>query len=174
MREKNEARKKHSAQRRLPGHVHFEAHGVSEVGVQAHARRERNRIARDNAHQDRRESRREASGRGGCGQRQPGIGQDCRIDQHNVGHGQERRDAGQDLRAPVGSQVGEFKVGFESFEHRRVLERVFSISEHTPARTQNNLCTARRAEVAARLASEQILWITVGAGSCRRSRPRSS
>src|ERR1039458_9889620 len=41
-------------------------------------------------------------------------------------------------------------------------ERVFSISEHTPARTQNNLCTARRAEGAARLAGEQILWIKLG------------
>ena len=135
MREKNEAGKKHSTQRRLPGHVHFEADGVGEVGVQAHARRERNRIARDNAHQDRRESRRKACGRSGCRQRQPGVGQDGRVHQHDVGHGEERRDAGQNLSAPVSPQAGKFKVGFESLEHRRVC-----LEKHRAPATQRKMC----------------------------------
>ena len=51
----------------------------------------------------------------------PAAGQNGRIDQHDVGHGQEGGDAGQNFGAPVGSQVSEFKVAFESLEHRRVL-----------------------------------------------------
>ncbi len=61
----------------------------------------------------------------------PAAGQDGWIDQHDVGHGQEGGDAGQNFGAPVGSQAGEFKVGFKSLEHRRVL-----LEKHRRAGTQ--------------------------------------
>lgn len=51
-REKNDAREKHRSQRSLPGHVHLDAHRVGEIGVEAHAWRERNGIACDDAHQN--------------------------------------------------------------------------------------------------------------------------
>ena len=62
-REKDDAGEKHRAQRRLPGDVHLEADGVGEVGVEAHAGRERDGIARDDAHQNGAECRRETGGR---------------------------------------------------------------------------------------------------------------
>ena len=51
-REKDQAGKKHRAQRRLPWDVHFQADGVGKVGVESHARRERDGIARNNAHEN--------------------------------------------------------------------------------------------------------------------------
>ncbi len=54
-------------------------------------------------------------------QRNSGGGEDGRIDQDDVGHGEERGDAGENLGAPVGSQMGEFEIAFEMLEHRRVL-----------------------------------------------------
>ena len=118
--EKNNAGEKDRAQGRLPGNVHLEADGVSEVGVQAHARRQRDGIARHHAHENGAEGRGQAGGRGDRGQRHSGSGQDGRIDQHDIGHGQKRGDAGQNLGAPVGSQARKFKIGFKFFEHRRV------------------------------------------------------
>src|ERR1035438_10787339 len=44
----------------LPGDVHLEADGVGEVGVEAHAGRERDGITRDDAHKDGAEGGREA------------------------------------------------------------------------------------------------------------------
>jgi hypothetical protein len=43
---------KHRAQGRLPGNPHALDHGVSEVGVQPHAGRQRDRIARQDAHHE--------------------------------------------------------------------------------------------------------------------------
>ena len=63
-RKKNDAGKKDRAQGRLPGDVHLEADGVGEVGVEAHARSERDGIARNNAHQDGTERSGETGGRG--------------------------------------------------------------------------------------------------------------
>ena len=119
--QENDAGKKHRAEGRLPRHVHLDADGVSEIGVQAHAGGERDGVAGDDAHQYGAEGRGEAGGGGDGGQGNSGVGQDGRIDQHDVGHGQEGGDAGQNLGAPVGSEAGKFKVGFESLEHRRVL-----------------------------------------------------
>ena len=120
-REKDDAGEKDRAEGGLPGDVHLEADGVGEVGVEAHAGRERDGIARDDAHQDGAEGRGEAGGGGDGGEGHAGRRKDGRIDEHDVGHGEERGDAGEDLGAPVGSQMGKFKVGFQALEHRRVL-----------------------------------------------------
>jgi hypothetical protein len=112
-REKDDAGEKDRAEGGLPGDVHLEADGVGEVGVEAHAGRERDGIAGDDAHEDGAEGGREAGGGGDGGQGHAGSREDGRVDQDDVGHGQERGDAGQDLGAPVGAQAGEFKVGFE-------------------------------------------------------------
>ena len=72
-REKDDAGEKDRAQSGLPGNVHLEADGVGEVGVEAHAGGERDGIARDDAHQDGAEGRREAGGGGDGGQRHSGM-----------------------------------------------------------------------------------------------------
>jgi len=56
------------------------------------------------------------------------------IHQHNVSHGQEGCDAGQNFGAPVGSQAVEFKVAFKSLEHRRV-----PVEDHRYAASQSGL-----------------------------------
>ena len=111
-REKNDAGKKYRTEGRLPRDVHLEADGVGEIGVEAHAGCERDGIARDNAHQDGAEGRGEAGGRGNSGQRHARSGEDGWIDQHDVGHREKRRYASQDLGAPVGAQMLEFKIAF--------------------------------------------------------------
>ena len=67
-----------------------------------------------------------AAGGGDGSEWHSGSGEDGRVDQHDVGHRQKGGDAGQNLGAPVGSQAREFKVAFESIEHRRV-----HLGEHT-------------------------------------------
>ena len=116
-RQEDHAGEEHGTQRRLPRNVHLDADGVGEVGVEAHARRQGDGIPRHNAHQDRAEGSRQARGRGGRRQRHARIRQNGRIDQHNVGHGQESRDAGKNLRAPVSPQVAKFEVRFNPLDH---------------------------------------------------------
>ena len=133
-RQKDDSGEEHRAQRRLPGNVHLDADGVGEIGIQAHAGRQRDGVARHDAHQDGAERRRQARGRSHGGQRHSGIGQNGGVHQHDVGHGQKRRDPGQDLGAPVGAQMTEFKIAFELLKHRRVL-----LEDHTRAAAQSDL-----------------------------------
>ena len=133
-RQEDHARKEDRSQSRLPGDVHFEANCVGEVGVQAHPRSQSDGVPGHYAHEDGAEGRRQAGGGGDGGQRHPGGRQNRRIDQDNVGHGQKSGDAGQNLGAPVGSQAREFKITFESFEHRRVF-----LGDHTVAAMQSYL-----------------------------------
>jgi len=64
----------------------------------------------------------------------PDADRNGRIDQDNIGHGQERGDAGQNLGTPVGTQAREFKIGFEDLQHRRV-----SLEDHIRAASQSDL-----------------------------------
>ena len=70
------------------------------------------------------------AGKGHAGRRE-----DRGVDQHDVGHGQKGGDSGQNLGAPVGSQMSEFKIAFEGFEHRRV-----QLEKHRVGAAQRNLC----------------------------------
>ena len=72
--EKDDAGDEDRAEGGLPGDVHLEADGVGEVGVEAHAGRERNGIARDDAHEDGAECRGKAGGGGDGGQGHAGGG----------------------------------------------------------------------------------------------------
>ena len=137
--EKDDAGEEDGAQRGLPGDMHLEADGVSEIGVEAHAGRECDGIARDDAHQNGTECRREAGGRRDRSERHPGGGENGGIDQDDVRHGQEGGDSGQNLSAPIGAQMSEFKIAFESFEHRRV-----SVEDHNVAATQRRFTDLRR------------------------------
>ena len=137
-REKYDAGEKDRAQGSLPGNVHLEADGVGEVGIEAHAGGQGDGIAGDNAHQNGAEGSRQAGGHSGSGQRNSGSRKDGRIDQHDVGHRQEGSDAGQNLGAPIGSQMGKFEVGFKVLEHRRVL-----LGKHMWGRSQRRLCSPR-------------------------------
>ena len=93
------AGEKHAAERRLPRQPHALDHREGEVGVESHARRHRQRIVRDEAHQDAAESRGEAGGRGHRRHRHAGLAQDHRIDHDDVGHGEEGGQPGEHLGA---------------------------------------------------------------------------
>ena len=61
------------AQRGLPGNPHALHHRVGEVGVEPHAGRERDGVARQPAHQETADGGGEARGGGDRGQRHAGI-----------------------------------------------------------------------------------------------------
>jgi len=100
--EKDNAREKDRTQSSLPGDMHFEADRIGEVRVETHARRECNGIARDDAHENGAERRRETRGRSDRRQRNACCGEDGGVDEHDVSHREEGRDSGQNLGAPVG------------------------------------------------------------------------
>jgi hypothetical protein len=109
-REKDDSGEKDRAEGGLPGDVHLEADGVGEVGVEAHAGRERDGIAGDDAHEDGAEGGERQVAAVTAARGMPVCREDGRVDQDDVGHGQEGGDAGQDLGAPVGPQAREFKI----------------------------------------------------------------
>ena len=58
-----------------------------------------------------------------AGKRHAGGGENGRIDEHDVGHGEKRRDSGKDLGAPVGAQMREFKIAFKKRAHESATRR---------------------------------------------------
>jgi hypothetical protein len=106
----------HSAQGCLPGNPHALDNGVGEISVQPHAGRERNRIARHDAHHEAAERRRDAGGRRHRRQRHARFVQDLGIHQHDVSHGDEGRQARQDFRFPIRAEPLELEVSFQPGE----------------------------------------------------------
>jgi hypothetical protein len=92
---KGDARNEHASQRDRPGDAHLLDDGEAEIGVEPHARRQRQRGIGDQPHQD----RPEGSGETGRGRhrrdRHSRLAQDRGIDQHDIGHGQEGGEARQ-------------------------------------------------------------------------------
>jgi hypothetical protein len=97
-REEEQAREEHASERKLPiaaklGHHH----GEGEIGVEAHAGGERDRIVGVKPHDD---------GAGRCGEAggdehrtmvHAGLFEDRRVDKHDVGHGEEGGEPGAKL-----------------------------------------------------------------------------
>ncbi len=121
--QKRHARKKHRAQRCLPRHTHPLHHRVGEIRVQPHAGRERNRVARKRSHQNGAERRRQAGGRKHRRNGHARVLENGGIDEHDVGHRDERSDPRQDFRLPGRVQLLEFEVA---------LQRRQGSSRHSP------------------------------------------
>ena len=113
-----EAGEKDGAESGLPGDAHALDDGVGEVGVEAHAGSERERVVGQRAHQDGAEGRAEAGGGGDGGQRHPRNGEDGGVDEDDVRHGDEGGEAGENLDAPRCVVGREAKVTFQASEHR--------------------------------------------------------
>ena len=111
--QKRNTGKEDRSQRGWPRHAHALHHRVSEIGVDPHPRRQRDRVPCQRAHQHAAHRRRQASGCGHRRQRHPGFMQNRRIDEDDVSHRHERGETGQNLRAPVRVQRCEFEVPFE-------------------------------------------------------------
>ena len=85
------------AERHLPAVVQPFYDAIGEIGVHPHARRERQRIIREERHQHSREGGGE-TGRDKDGAAiHPRAAQDQRVDEHDVGHRQIGRQAGEDF-----------------------------------------------------------------------------
>ena len=112
------AGKKHGSERDMPVDAHPLHHRIGEVGIQPHARRERDRIARKSSHQQAAHGRREAGRGSDSGGGHTGFVQDRRVDEDDVRHRHERRDAREKLRLPVGSQRRELEVPFRALDER--------------------------------------------------------
>ena len=112
--EEDGAGEEDGAEGRLPGDVHGFDDGVGEVGVEAHAGSEGEWIVGERAHEDAAEGRAEAGGGRDGGEGHTGLGEDRRVDEDDVSHGDESGEACEDLRAPVGGVDGEAEVVFET------------------------------------------------------------
>ena len=111
--QEGDARDEDAAQRHRPRHAHPLDDGEAEIGVEPHARRQRERHVGGDAHQDAGEARGEAGGRRDRRDRHAGLAQDRRIDQHDIGHGQEGGDAREDLGAQGAAARAELEAPFE-------------------------------------------------------------
>ena len=111
--QEGDARDEDAAQSHLPGHAHRADDGEGEIGVEPHSRRERERHVGARPHQDAGEAGGEAGGRRDRRDGHAGLAQDRRIDQHDIGHGQEGGHAREDLGAQVAAARFELETPFE-------------------------------------------------------------
>ncbi len=88
--QKRDARHQHATERHRPGHAHLLHHGKAEIGIEPHARRQRQRGVGNHPHQDRGKGCGKAGRSGNRGHRHAGLAQDRGVDEHDIGHRQER------------------------------------------------------------------------------------
>ena len=115
--EEDDAGEEDGAEGGLPGDAHALDDGVGEVGVEAHAGREGERVVGERSHEDAAEGRAEAGGGGDGGEGHAGFGEDGRVHEDDVGHRDEGGEAGEDLGAPVGGVGREAEVVLETGAH---------------------------------------------------------
>ena len=111
--QKRDAGEKDRAERGLPGHSHAFDHGVGEVGIEAHAGSQRDRVAGESAHQETAHRGGEAGGGGHGGQRHARLMEDRRVDEDDIRHRHERGESGQDFGLPIGAKRLEFEVSLQ-------------------------------------------------------------
>ena len=99
----------HHAQGFLPLEAEAEAHGVGEERVEAHAGGLRVRNVGEQAHHERADDGRDDGGEEHAAPRHTGRRQDLRVDDDDVGHGEERGQAGHDLRGDGGAVLLEME-----------------------------------------------------------------
>ena len=91
--EEQGAGQKHDAKRELPIAAELGHHGEGEIGVEPHARGERDGVVGVKPHDGGRERRGEAGGDEHRAMIHAGFLENCRVDEHDVGHGEEGREA---------------------------------------------------------------------------------
>ncbi|MCY1520690.1 hypothetical protein D9M68_554730 [compost metagenome] len=103
----------HRAQRDLPAVVHGLDHGVGEEGVEAHARCKPHRPVGVQPHEEAAQRRGQAGGDEGGAVVDAGVGHDVRVDEDDVGHGDEGGQAGGQFRLHRGAVLAELEQAFE-------------------------------------------------------------
>ncbi len=113
----DEAGDRNAAQRDAPRHLHADDHGVGEEEVVPHRRRDRDRIVREQRHQDGRERRRQTGGGEHGAEIHARRAQHRRLHEDDVGHRQKRRQACQHLRPHGGAVGGQREAFLQQREH---------------------------------------------------------
>ena len=110
---KKNAREEHHRQSRTPGHTHVDAHGISEIGVQRHSRRQGYGIIRIQSHHQ----RGNRGGNAGCKYhavaRHPGLSENLRVHHDDVGHRHKRGETAQHLLFHGGLMLGKFEIAID-------------------------------------------------------------
>ena len=113
----------HRAEGDLPAVAHVQDHGVGEEGVQAHAGGEGDGIVGDQTHH----RRTDGGGQAGGDEHRPlvhaGLAEDGRVDEEDVGHGQEGGQTGQDFGAHRGVMRFELEQLFQHGDPPRTWQR---------------------------------------------------
>ena len=107
------AGEEHDAERELPIAAELRHHGEGEIGVEPHARRERDGVVGVEAHDDGGERRGEAGRDEHRAMVHAGLLQDRRVDEHDVGHGEEGGEAGAELGGDIGAGRREAEIAIE-------------------------------------------------------------
>ena len=112
--EEDDTGEEDGTERGLPRDMHAFDNGVGKVGVEAHAGSESQRIVGQCSHQDAAEGCAEAGSGGNGSKRHAGFRENGRVDEDDVGHGDESGEAGEDFGAPVGGVGGKAEVELEA------------------------------------------------------------
>ena len=113
--QKEDAGKKDNAEGGAPRNVHAQADHVSEVGVERHARRQRDGIVRVQSHHQRGSGRRYAGGKHDAFDRHARLRQNLRIHHDDVRHRDERGQSAEKFAAHRGLIFGKTEVAFDQF-----------------------------------------------------------
>ncbi len=111
--EEHHRRDEHCTQRYLPAVTHVQDHGIGKEGVQAHARCKGDRVVGDQPHHRRADGGCQAGGDEYRALVHAGFAEDARVDEQDVGHRQESRDARENLGPHVGVVCLELKQPFQ-------------------------------------------------------------
>ena len=108
--QEQDARDEHRTECDLPRKSHAQHNAVREVGVEAHAGRESYGIVGVETHDQRADSRREASRHEHGISVHTGVGEDQWVHEYDVGHGEKRRDAGKNFGPYRHAVLGKLEV----------------------------------------------------------------
>ena len=93
--------------------MHGEAHGVSEVSVERHSRRQSDGIVGIESHHQRGDGSGNARGKDHAFCRHARLRQDLRVDHNNVGHGHKRGEAPEHLLPQRTLILGELEIAID-------------------------------------------------------------
>ena len=114
--QKHDARQEHRAECDLPRVAHAEHDGVREKGVLTHAGRNGDGIVGGPTHDEGARGRYQAGRDEDPAEVHARVGQNGRVDDRDVGHGEKRRHAGNDLPAPVRAVGGDLEAAVQPLE----------------------------------------------------------
>ena len=97
--------------------------GIRKERVQAHARCHGERQPGEESHGDGGQAADQAGRESGCGRRDPGIGQNRRIDRDDVAHRKEGGRSRDDFCPDTGSTLPDLEIAIQRIQHADLRQR---------------------------------------------------